>query len=104
MLAKLKSVLKGSMNQVRGYSLSCVTYHLEKACDDPLCKTCKIASLVRGFGKLVERNDYVDGYRRKFIFSNQVSPKLAKYFTISVFIGCYVRANIRNFCRSDVIF
>ena len=65
-LAKIRSVLKASANQVRGYSLSCSTFVHEKACSIDECRTCKIASLVRNFNKLVDRTEYVDGYCRKY--------------------------------------
>ena len=65
-LAKMRSVLKASTNQVRGYSLSCSTFAYEKACTLDDCRTCKVAHLVRSFSKLVDRTEYADGFRRKF--------------------------------------
>jgi len=57
--------MKASTNQIRGFSLSCATYAHEKACSFDECKTCKAAYLIRNFSKIVDKTDYVDGYRRK---------------------------------------
>ena len=67
LLSKMRSVLKASTNQIRGFSLSCSTYSLEKACSIDECKTCKVAYLVRSFGKLADRVEYVDGFRREYL-------------------------------------
>ena len=65
LLSQLRSIMKGSTNQVRGYSLSCPTFLSEKSCGDDGCRTCSYAYLVRSFPDLVQREDYVSGFERE---------------------------------------
>lgn len=61
----MRSILKGQINQIRGYSLSCPTFLAEEVCGDDDCRTCKYAFLVRNFPEVVQRKEYVLGFERK---------------------------------------
>ena len=67
LLSRLRSIMKGSGNQIRGYSLSCPTFLSERFCGDDSCRTCRYAYLVRAFPELVQRTEYVSGFERECI-------------------------------------
>ena len=64
-LSQFRSVMKGSVNAVRGYSLSCGAYYSEKPCDDSECRTCEYSNLVRNFPAVVNQRNYVEGFERE---------------------------------------